>query len=444
MPLFGTNGIRGVLNETITPELGYRFGMAVGTYYSDSDVALSYDNRTTSHLLKDAVESGLLNTGKNVVDLGMIPTPTAQVYCKHNNVPGAIVTASHNPPKFNGFKVVAKDGSNPGENVVTKIEDLIVGQKFNKVGWEDVGEVRNDDAVGLYLNEILKNVNVPNIKQRHFRVLVDCANGTTVVTTPKLFRRLEVNYVSVNSNADGFFPGRGSEPTEETLKELISFAKSAPFDLSVAHDGDGDRSVFLDEKGEMIDGDKLVALVADHMLELKKGDLVFPVASSFLIDRIAEKHGVKVIRTPVGAPVISEVLTSSKGLMGGEENGKVILPHYLNGGDGGLSVALALDIISSRGMEISSLIRELPDYKLKRIKVLNRSDFERVKTLLKQRYTNMKHDEIDGLRLVEGDSFILTRKSGTEPAIRIYISSTSSDWIKSREKEVLKIIGNPS
>ena len=163
---------------------------------------------------------------------------------------------------------------------------MIVGQKFNKVGWEDVGEVRNDDAVGLYLNEILKNVNVPNIKQRHFRVLVDCANGTTVVTTPKLLRRLGVNYMSVNSNSDGFFPGRGSEPTEETLKELISFAKSAPFDLSVAHDGDGDRSVFLDEKGEMIDGDKLVALVADHMLELKKGDLVFPVASSFLIDRV--------------------------------------------------------------------------------------------------------------------------------------------------------------
>ncbi len=441
MPLFGTNGIRGILNETITPELGYKFGMAVGTYYRDHEIAIAYDNRTTSHLLKNVVESGLLNSGKSVIDLGMIPTPTAQVYCKLHEVPGAVVTASHNPPRFNGFKVIAKDGTNPGVTDVSKIEALITGEGFKRITWDSVGDVRKDDAIRPYLREILRNVDGTSIKKKHFRVLVDCANGTTVVTTPRLLRALGSNYVSVNANSDGFFPGRESEPTEDNIKDLISFARNSDFDLTVAHDGDGDRAVFLDEKGNVIDGDKFVALVADHLLEKRKADLVFPVASSFLIDRIAEKHGVKVIRTPVGAPVISETLIRSNGLMGGEENGKVILPSYLNGGDGGISLALALDIISTKERKISDLIRELPDYRLRRIKLSNRSDFEEIKSKLKQQFSNMIPDEIDGLRLLEKDSFILARKSGTEPAVRIYLSSMNADWIAAREREIMKIIG---
>ncbi len=440
MPLFGTNGIRGVLNENITPELGYKFGMAVGTFYNDSSVALAHDNRTTSHLLKNVAEAGLLNSGKNVIDLGMIPTPAAQIYCKLNKIPGIMITASHNPPNFNGFKVIAKDGSNPGKTEESKIEEVMSNGNFNKIQWNSIGKVTTGDAVEPYLREIIKNVKEEVIRQRHFKLLIDCANSTTLVTTPLLLRRLGADYVSVNANSDGFFPGRGSEPTEENIKNLISFARSTKFDMTVAHDGDGDRAVFLDERGEMIDGDKFVAIVADHILEKKKGDLVFPVASSFLIDKIAEKHGVKVIRTPVGAPVISETLTKIHGLMGGEENGKVILPEYLNGGDGGLSLALALDIVSSRGQDISSLIKSVPDYRLRRIKLPLRADFDEIKSKIKDQYSKMKADEIDGLRLVEKDNFILIRKSGTEPAIRLYLSSMNQEWIDSREREIKKLL----
>ena len=440
MPLFGTNGIRGILNETISPELGYRFGMAVGTYYVDKKIAVAYDNRTTSDLFRDVVVAGLLNSGKDVVDLGMIPTPAAQIHCKLNNIPGVMITASHNPPNFNGFKVISKDGSNPGKGEEVKIEGLIENGNFNKSRWDTVGASHKEEAVEPYLREILKNVNRDQIRKKRFRLLIDCANSTTVVTTPRLLRLLEANYVSINANTDSYFPGREPEPTEENIKDLISFAKSTEFDLSVAHDGDGDRAVFLDEKGKMIDGDKFVALAADHLLDKYKGDLVFPVASSFLIDWVAQKHGVKLIRTPVGAPVISEVLTRTNGLLGGEENGKVIFPRYLNGGDGGLSLALALDIISSRGAEISDLIKELPDYKLRRIKIANRDDFKEIKAKFKEYYSKMSYDEIDGLRLLEKDSFILIRPSGTEPAIRIYISSMDSEWIDRREREIKGLI----
>ncbi|MCL4334385.1 MAG: phosphoglucosamine mutase [Candidatus Thermoplasmatota archaeon] len=442
MPLFGTNGIRGILNQGLNPDLGFKFGMAVGTHYEGNEIALAYDNRTTSRLLRNMVEAGLENSGKDVIDLGMIPTPAIQVYCKLNRIPGVMITASHNPPNFNGFKVIATDGTNPGKGEEAAIEEMIMSEKFKFATWNTVGSLRKEDAVTPYLKEIIKNVDQKGIMNKHFRVMVDCANSTTLVTTPRLLQKLGVEYVSVNANEDGLFPGREPEPAYENIKDLISFAKNSKFDFSVAHDGDGDRAVFLDETGTMIDGDKFVALVADHILEKTKGDLVFPVASSFLIDRIAEKHGVRVIRTPVGAPIISETLVKTNGLMGGEENGKVILPRYLNGGDGGLSVALALDIVASRGRDISNLIKELPDYKLRRIKLQNRQDYDLIKTRLKENYAGMKMDEMDGLRLVDKDNFILLRKSGTEPAIRIYISSMNSDWIEGREKEIRKLIGS--
>ncbi len=442
MGLFGTNGIRGVINESLDPEIGYKLGMSVGTYYDSPDIAVCYDNRTSSEVLKNLVESGIMNSGKNVIDLGMIPTPALQIYCKINGIPGVVVTASHNPSDYNGLKVVATDGTNPGRADESKIEDLITSETYFKTSWDFMGASRKGDAVTPYINEIAKRVMPNRIRGKRFRVLVDCANSTTLVTTPKLLHRLGVHYVSVNSNPDGFFPGRNPEPIEENIKDLIQFARTGKFDLSIAHDGDGDRAVFLDERGEIIDGDKFVALVADHILETKKGNLVFPVASSFLIDRIAEKHGVKVIRTPVGSPVVSSVLIKEGGLMGGEENGKVIFPEYLNAGDGGLSVALMLDLMASRGETPSEMIKKLPDYKLRRIHLPPVGDFEKIKRKLKEFYGRLQADEIDGLRLVEKDSFILVRKSGTEPGIRVYVSSLDSDWVESRMREVLKIVNS--
>ncbi|MEM0141084.1 MAG: phosphoglucosamine mutase [Thermoplasmatales archaeon] len=440
MPLFGTNGIRGIINETLEPELGFKFGMAVATYYENEDIAVAYDNRTTSEVFKNMVEAGILNAGKNVVDLGIVPAPAAQIYCKVSRIPGVIVTASHNPPEFNGLKVISYDGSNPGRNEEERIEEIITRESFYRTTWDFMGKTRRDDAIRPYVEAILKNVSPNKVRSRRFRVLVDCANSTTSLTTPLILNKMGVRYVSLNSNLDGMFPGRNSEPTPDSLTDMINTARSGEFDLSVAHDGDGDRAFFLDEKGNPIDGDKFVALIADHILESRKGNLVFPVASSFLIDRIAEKHGVKVIRTPVGTPVISDYLKKYDGIMGGEENGKVVLPQHLNSGDGGLSLALILDLLSNTEQRLSELISQMPDYKLRRLKIENRADFESIKGKLKTHFSYMKPDEIDGLRLVQGDSFILLRKSGTEPAIRIFISSLDDQWIKSREEEILGII----
>ncbi|MGC8655825.1 MAG: phosphoglucosamine mutase [Thermoplasmata archaeon] len=440
MSLFGTNGIRGILNETLDPELGFKLGMAVATFYDGESVAVGYDSRTSYDLLSNIVSAGIMNSGKNVIKLGLIPTPGIQIYCRINSIPGIMITASHNPPEFNGLKVIGTDGAHPSKEEEAKLENIITNEHFMRTTWDFVGKSRYDDAVAPYVRAVLSNVSPNSIAKKRFRVAADCANSTTLATTPVLLRSLQTHYLTLNANADGFFPGRNPEPTEENLKDLIIAAKNGGFDLSVAHDGDGDRAVYLDEKGNFIDGDKVVALIADHILEREKGDIVVPISSSFLIDVIAEKHGVKVIRTRVGAPVVSETLTKMKALFGGEENGGVIYPKHLNARDGAYSLAMMLDIMSYTDEPISSLIKKLPDYKIRRIKLPLKGNFETIVDRANDIYRKYKIDNIDGFRAVDRDSFILIRKSGTEPIMRIYISSKDDEWLNAREKEIRSII----
>ncbi len=440
MSLFGTNGIRGILNETLDPELGFKLGMAVATYYDSESVAIGYDSRTSYDLLSSMVSAGIMNSGKNVIKLGLIPTPGIQVYCKINSLPGIMITASHNPPEFNGLKVIGPTGAHPSKDEEEKIESIISNEHFFKTTWDFVGRSRTDDAVTPYIKAVLSNISINAIKNRRFSVAADCANSTTLATTPVLLESLKTHYLTLNSNPDGFFPGRNPEPTEDNLSDLITVAKTGRFDLSVAHDGDGDRAVFLDEKGNFIDGDKVVALIADHILEHEKGNLVVPISSSFLIDRIAERYGVNVIRTRVGAPVVAETLTERNALFGGEENGGIIYPKHLNARDGAFALAMMLDIMASTNEPISSLISKLPNYKIRRIKLPLKGNFDLLLEKAKQIYSNYSIDNIDGLRAVDRDNFILIRKSGTEPIMRIYISSKSDEWLDAREREVRALL----
>lgn len=440
MALFGTNGIRGILNETLDPELGFKLGMAVATYYDGDRVAVAYDSRTSYDLLASIVSAGIMNSGKDVIKLGLVPTPAIQVYCKINSIPGIMITASHNPPEFNGLKVIGPDGAHPSKEEEAKLEEIITHEHFLRTTWDFVGRSTTEDGVKPYIKAVLSNVSRNAIRNRRFRVAADCANSTTLSTTPVLLRELQAQYLTINSNPDGFFPGRNPEPTEENLKDLITIAKSGNYDLSVAHDGDGDRAVYLDENGNFIDGDKIVALIADHILEREKGNIVVPISSSFLIDFVAKKHDVSVIRTKVGAPIVSETLTKENALFGGEENGGVIYPRHLNARDGAYSLAMILDIMASTDEPISSLIKKLPDYKIRRMKLPLKGNFDSIVTKAKEIYRRYKIDEIDGIRAVDNDSFILIRKSGTEPIMRIYISSKNDEWLQARENEVSEIL----
>ena len=441
MGLFGTNGIRGVLNETLDPDMAFKLGMSVSTYYDTQSVAVGYDSRTSNELLEGMVAAGVMNSGKNVIRLGLIPIPAIQVYCKLKGIAGIMITASHNPPEFNGLKVIEPNGSHPSKDGEAKLEDIILKEHYLRTTWDFVGKSLTDSGSGLYVGEILKNVHQNAIRGKRFKVAADCANSSTLMTTPLLLKELGVHYTTLNANPDGFFPGRNPEPTEENLKQLVILAKSGEFDLSVAHDGDGDRAVYLDENGDFVDGDKVVALIADHILENTKGKIVVPISSSFLIDRIAEKHKVEVVRTKVGAPIVSETLEKIGGVFGGEENGGVIYPKHLNARDGAFSLAILLDIMAKKGESLSQMVKELPNFKIKRLRLPMTNEFDSFARKLQENYPGFKEERLDGIRLIDHESFILARKSGTEPIIRIYISSTDDEWINSREREITKFLG---
>jgi len=156
MSLFGTNGIRGILNETLDPELAYKLGMAAGTYFEESEIAIANDSRTSSDLLKQMVAAGIMNAGKNVIDLGLFPTPGLQVYCKTHAIPGVMITASHNPPEFNGLKLVRPDGLHPNREQESEVERIIMGDLYYKTTWDAVGRIRSEDASEIYIARIHK------------------------------------------------------------------------------------------------------------------------------------------------------------------------------------------------------------------------------------------------------------------------------------------------
>ncbi|NPA75331.1 MAG: phosphoglucosamine mutase, partial [Euryarchaeota archaeon] len=247
MKLFGTNGVRGKIGETFTPEFLVKIGAAIGTYLPEgATVIVGSDTRVSGAMVKSAVLSGLLAAGVNAVDIGVAPTPAVQLYTKNHGDFGIVITASHNPPEFNGVKAVAGDGTELPREEEEKIEDIFFSGKFRTVSWKEVGQYTTRGGAGdEYIARILSLINVEKIRARKFKVVLDCANGAACGTSPYLLEKLGAKLTTLNCQPDGTFPGHESEPKPENLKTLIEFMRTGEFDLGIAHDGDADRVVFV-------------------------------------------------------------------------------------------------------------------------------------------------------------------------------------------------------
>ena len=260
--MFGTNGIRGVVNKDMNIGLAMQVGKAIGACFPGI-VAIAQDTRVSSEMISMAVTSGLLSVGCDVRDLGMIPTPALQYYVKTHGdvVAGVMITASHNPPEFNGIKVISGDGTeaSPQEEkaVEDKFDELIPG-----VPPTAVGQVRKISSAGDdYVDSIVSKVDVRSIADANLTVVLDCANGASCYTSPLLLKKLGVRAISLNASARGEFPGHPSEPTEDNLADLKKLVKDTHANLGIAHDGDADRCVFVDNKGNFVPGDQTLALL---------------------------------------------------------------------------------------------------------------------------------------------------------------------------------------
>ena len=344
--LFGTFGVRRVANTVLTPEFASKIAAAYGTKVKGT-IAIGSDPRTSSEMIKHAVTAGLLSVGCDVVDLGTLPTPAVQYAVRQYYDGGIMVTASHNPPKYNGLKLLDSDGIGTPDDLEEEIEDIYFNDKQERVTWDKIGKAYKRDIIDEYIDEVLKRVDVDTIKQANLKVILDAGSGAACSTTPYIIRKLGCDITTLNCQPDGAFPGRNPEPTEDNLQDLIKVVKATGADIGIAHDGDADRTICIDEKGQFVFGDKSFALVEKSMLEKNNGGkIVTTVATSNAIADIALENNGEIILTKVGDLVVARKLQEVDGLFGGEENGGLIFPDFVYGRDSGLATAMLLEIIA--------------------------------------------------------------------------------------------------
>ena len=260
--LFGTNGIRGVVNQDMNGELALGIGNAWGTYLKQRiprpKCAIGTDARLSNHMLKSAVTAGLLSTGCDVIDVGLVPTPTLQYTVKEKRFDtGIIITASHNPPQFNGIKGIANDGTELSKDVEEAIEKIYFSQQYDLSDCRRIGTFSTwNGAIDIYIKGILSAVDVACIKQHRFHVVLDCGNGAGSLVAPILLKKFGCTVTELNCKPDGTFPGRHSEPIPENLDVLMKNVPEVGASFGVGLDGDADRAIFIDENGKYIWGDK--------------------------------------------------------------------------------------------------------------------------------------------------------------------------------------------
>jgi phosphomannomutase/phosphoglucomutase len=432
--LFGTNGIRGVVNKEMSCYLALDIGKAWGTLLKRTiqkpKVAIGTDARLSNDMLKNAISAGLLATGCNVIDVGVVPTPTLQYTVREKGFDsGVIITASHNPPHFNGIKGVAADGTEFTKDIEDEIEKIYFKKKFVLSDWRNVGKVSFwNGSIDLYTKSILKAVDVKKIKNKKFNIVLDCGNGAGSLVTPKLLEKLGCKTTYLFCEPDGTFPGHNSEPLPENLSVLIKKVPEVKADIGVVQDGDADRAIFIDEKGTYIWGDKTLALGAKYATKENGGIAVTPVTTSTCFDDVVLNNNGKVIHTAVGSPIVARVMIKEKAVFGGEENGGLIFPEMQYCRDSAMSIAKILEIMAKENKKLSELIDEIPKYEVFKTK-MSCPDYKKeviMKTLANQikKDKNVKQvDETDGVKVYLKDGWVLMRPSGTEPIFRVYAES---------------------
>ena len=431
MKVFGSSGARGVAGSQLTVEFVLQIAQAAGTVWGADRAAVAADTRRTGGMFADAAAAGLASVGVDVDRIGVVPTPAVSQYCETNEVPAVLLTASHNPPEYNGVKLLGSDGIELSVDTLERIEEHTLERRFDTVDWEHVGSSRQvETANSEYINAAVEAVDRDEIAAAELTVALDPGHGAGTFVSPEFFRALGCEIVTVNAQPDGHFPGRLPEPVPEHLEDLARLVVASNADLGIAHDGDADRSVFFDENGRFIDGEASLAALAER--ELSAGDTTVAAVnvSQRLVD-VCERVGTSLELTPIGA---THIITTIKRLweenanvpIAGEGNGGVFFPNYRLVRDGPYIGAQFLELIVDT--PASEVVEPYQAYHNERINLTYEETAEREAMLAAAAdYAERVECEVstlDGYRLDFGDAWVLVRPSGTEPKVRISAEAT--------------------
>ncbi len=436
---FGTNGIRGVFSEDFTLEFVHDMTLAIGTYFAREPILIGFDGRESSPVICKVISSALNSIGINCNVAGIVPTPCLEFAVKTLGYSGGImITASHNPPQYNGIKPAAKDGVEISREDELIIEDIYTQKSWikNADNWGETG--REERTVETYLKGIISHVDSKLIESKNFKVVLDLGNGVQAVSAPDFCKMLHCETLLVNQNIDGSFPGRGSEPTPQNLSELSKTVVENNADFGIAFDGDGDRSIFCDNKGNVLTGDKSALLLTQHILKKNPNSLIITCLNSGSnIEVMAEKFNSKVIRTKVGSVEVSRKMVATDALIGFEENGGFMYGKHNQVRDGCMALALMLELLAT-GKSLSDEIDSLPPSFTTKDKVsCSAENASKLIISLKEKFPSS--DTTDGIKItIDSKNWVMIRSSGTEPIVRIYAEAKSQEKLDTLMSEYIK------
>lgn len=429
------SGVRGIIGDGLDPEVLVKYTSAYADFCGKGKIVLGSDGRITGEMLRNIVKGTLIAKGNDVVDIGICPTPTVLFNVKKLKAAGGIqLSASHNPNEWNALKLLNRLGEfmTPEENVDMMMKLDSLDKKF--AAWNKLGKVTTymkglDDHIDALLK--MKFVNVPKIKRRKFKVLLDCVNGAGSYAMPKLLKKLGCQVIEMNCEKSGIFP-RLPEPLPENLTATMLAVKKHKADIGIVVDPDVDRLVLITEKGEPFGEENTITQAVKFFLSKKKGNVVVNLSTTRAVDDVANEFNCKVFRSPVGEANVVKKMKEVKAVIGGEGSGGVILPSVVFGRDALTGSVIMLQHLLEFGGKMSELKKSLPQYFIVKKKIeLGSKNPDNIINSLIEKYRNEKIFLEDGLRIDFADHWVHLRKSNTEPIIRCIVEAGTKELAES-------------
>lgn len=428
-PIISVSGLRGIIGESLTPEVAARFACAFSAGLPAGPMILTRDGRTTGPMLSDAIRAGLCAAGRDVLDAGIAATPTTGVLVQSEGAVGGIqISASHNPPPYNGLKLFDRSGKVIDADAGAAVIERYRGRPIEWVSYDRIGHCRSvGNTTAVHRQKVLATVDVAGIRKRQFRVLLDSNHGAGSILGRELLDALGCEARIVGDAPDGHFE-HPPEPTAENLRQISSEVTQFGASVGFCQDPDADRLAIIDETGHYIGEEFTLALCLNHVLQRQPGPVVTNCSTSRMAEDLAKRYRVPFFRSKVGEANVVREMQLRKAVFGGEGNGGPIHPLVGYVRDSFVGMALVLDAMASTGKSVGQLAAELPQYAIYKDKTT--LEPERVAAAIKavqSRFKDAKPDLMDGLRLDWPDRWLLIRASNTEPIVRVIAEAPTEE-----------------
>ena len=438
----GISGVRGIVGETIIPELVMDFACAFGTYLDSKKVLIGRDTRVSGPMLLEATLAALISTGCDVLDLGICPTPVLQYMVKDFKAGGAVsITAGHNDLKWNALTFINQEGTYLNTFQGEEVLDIYHLGKFTKVSVDQLGRVKAaDDYLDVYFKKLKTFLDSESIKKSNFKVVIDPCNGAGAKIIDAFGQNLGFELIPVNNEPNGYFP-HDPEPRPRNAQEVASIMKVVEADVGFLLNSDVSRVSIVAENGETLSEEFTLPLVANSYLEKNPGTVITNHSSSRMIEDVAQKRKCPVIKAKVGQSYSIQIMINEEAVMAGEGSGSIAIPEFQQAFDGFLTMGLILEIMAVRKKRVSELVEELPRYHIVKEKIHCPSTrIHSVVNEVKKLFADRNIDSSDGIKIEDQDGWVHVRTSATEPMIRIIAEDISEDRARERAEEVLNFV----